>query len=73
MRAINKLTVKGIAAAPPGKHGDGGGLWLIKRPDGGAQWMLRVTIHGKRREMGLGPYPSVGLAEARKRAEEARA
>ncbi|WP_366141393.1 hypothetical protein [uncultured Shimia sp.] len=29
-------------------------MWLYKRSDGGAQWVLRVTVFGKRREMGLG-------------------
>jgi hypothetical protein len=37
----------------PGKHNDGGGLWLIKRKDGGAQWIYRFSLHGKRPEMGL--------------------
>lgn len=73
MRALSRLNAKGIAAAAPGKHADGGGLWFIKRDDGGAQWVLRVTIHGRRREMGLGAYPAVSLAEARRAAEEARA
>ncbi|MDI3335094.1 integrase arm-type DNA-binding domain-containing protein [Defluviimonas aestuarii] len=73
MRALNRLTAKGIAAAAPGKYADGGGLWFHKRNDGGAQWFLRVTIHGRRREMGLGAYPSVSLAEARRQADDARA
>lgn len=73
MRATNKLTAKGVAAAAPGKHSDGGGLWLFKRFDGGAQWFLRITVHGRRREMGLGSFPAVSLAEARRKAEEARA
>ncbi len=47
-----------------GKHSDGGGLWLSKRPDGGAQWIMRVTIYGRRREMGLGSLPHVSLKEA---------
>lgn len=72
MRTLNRLTARGISAAETGKHADGGGLWLHKREDGGAQWFLRVTIHGKRREMGLGPYPTVSLAEARRRATDAR-
>jgi len=49
-----------------GKHCDGAGLWLVKRDDGGAQWVLRVVVHGRRREMGLGGFPALGLAEARK-------
>lgn len=73
MRALNRLTPKGISAAATGKQADGGGLWLHKREDGGAQWFFRFTIHGRRREMGLGPYPTVSLAEARRRATDARA
>ena len=73
MRAKNKLSAGFIRTAPAGKHSDGGGLWLIKREDGGAQWMQRVTVHGRRREMGLGGFPSVGLATARKLSERWRA
>lgn len=73
MRTLNRLTAKGISSCAQGKYCDGGGLWFVKRSDGGAQWVLRVTVHGKRREMGLGVYPAVSLAEARKNAEEAKA
>lgn len=73
MRARNRLSAASIKSAEPGKHCDGGGLWLVKRPDGGAQWVLRYTIHGRRREMGLGSMPDVGLAAARQMAERWRA
>ncbi|MDA1235756.1 MAG: Arm DNA-binding domain-containing protein, partial [Acidobacteria bacterium] len=66
MRAKNRLSTGFLKTAPTGKHCDGAGLWLLKRADGGAQWILRVTIHGRRREMGLGGFPSLGLAEARR-------
>jgi integrase len=66
MRATNRLTAGFLRSAPVGKHCDGAGLWLVKREDGGAQWVLRVTVHGRRREMGLGGYPTLGLADARK-------
>ena len=72
MRAKNRLTAGFLKSPPVGKHCDGAGLWLVKRDDGGAQWVLRVTVHGRRREMGLGGYPSLGLAEARKLAERWR-
>lgn len=72
MRASNRLTVGFLKSPPVGKHCDGRGLWLIVRDDGGAQWVLRVTVHGRRREMGLGGYPSIGLSEARKMAERWR-
>jgi integrase len=55
-----------------GKYADGGGLWLHKREDGGAQWVLRVTVYGNRREMGLGSLRDVSLKEARKQAEKWR-
>jgi integrase len=71
--ATNRLTASGIKSAPAGKHADGAGLWLHKRDDGGAQWVLRVTAHGRRREMGLGAFPAVSLKAAREAAEAARA
>src|SRR6056297_1122305 len=72
-RALHKLSAATVKAAPPGKYADGGGLWLYRREDGGAQWVLRYTIHGRRHEMGLGRYPDVSLKEAREAADEWRA
>lgn len=69
MRAKNRLSAPFVKTAPVGKHCDGAGLWLVKREDGGAQWVLRVTVHGRRREMGLGGYPGLSLAQARKMGE----
>lgn len=73
MRATNRLSAGELRNPKPGKHADGAGLWLHVREDGGAQWVLRVTVHGRRREMGLGGYPTVGLAEARDLAARWRA
>jgi integrase len=55
-----------------GKFADGQGLWLIKRSKEAGKWIVRLVIRGKRREMGLGPWPDVSIAEARERAAEAR-
>jgi integrase len=71
-RALNRLSAASLKTAPIGKHADGGGLWFVKRQDGGAQWVLRVTAHGKRREMGLGAFPAVSLRDAREAAEKWR-
>lgn len=71
MGVMNRLTVKGIASLPPGKYADGGGLWLYKR-ETGAQWVLRFTIHGRRREMGLGSVAHVSLKEVRQTADDCR-
>lgn len=73
MRAMNRLSARGVATIGPGKYADGAGLWLIKREDGGAQWVLRYTIHSRRREMGLGNLAQVSLKEARESADRWRA
>jgi integrase len=73
MRALNRLSASFVKAAPAGKHCDGAGLWMVKREDGGSQWVLRVTVHGRRREMGLGSLDSVSLAVARQAAAHWRA
>ena len=72
-RALSKLSAAQVKSAGPGKYSDGGGLWLHKRPDGGAQWFLRVTVHRRRREMGLGSLMHVSLKEAREEADRWRA
>ncbi|WP_338325579.1 tyrosine-type recombinase/integrase [Paenirhodobacter populi] len=45
----------------------------MKEEQARGKWVLRVTVYGRRREMGLGPFPTVSLAEARRKADEARA
>lgn len=58
----------------PGLHFVGGvpGLALQVAPGGARTWVLRFTIAGKRRDMGLGGFPEVTLAGAREKAREAR-
>ena len=58
----------------PGLHFVGGvaGLALQVLPTGGRTWILRATIGGKRRDMGLGGFPDVTLAGAREAARKAR-
>ena len=72
MTQLHRLSSAFVKSAPHGKHSDGQGLWLIKRTDGGAQWMLRISLGGKRREMGLGSANDVSLKEARELASEYR-
>ncbi len=73
MRQTNKLSGAKVRTADAGKYGDGGGLWLHKRDTKQGKWVLLVTVHGRRREMGLGAYPGVSLKEAREEAEKWRA
>ena len=72
MSKLNQLTSAFLKTAPSGKHLDGLGLWYVKRPNGGSQWMLRISLGGKRREMGLGGFPDVSLKEARELAADYR-
>ncbi|KRS19241.1 tyrosine-type recombinase/integrase [Roseovarius indicus] len=48
------------------------GLQIQITPNGARSWVLRTTIAGTRRNIGLGSYPSVTLAQARERARESR-
>ena len=56
----------------PGRHGDGDGLHLKISETGARSWILRVVVAGKRRDIGLGRYPDVGLAQAREAAAKHR-
>ncbi|MEW9922087.1 tyrosine-type recombinase/integrase [Marimonas sp. MJW-29] len=56
----------------PGKYFDGQGLFLRVAKNGARQWVQRITIRGKRCELGLGSPPAVSLATARKLALENR-
>lgn len=71
-RAINRLIATQLNKLAPGMHPDGGGLWLQVSPAGTRSWSFRFTLHGKSREMGLGPLITISLAEARTAALEAR-
>lgn len=41
------------------------GLSVSVSENGAKSWILRTTIDGKRRHIGLGSYPDVSLAETR--------
>src|SRR5215213_8766995 len=73
-RPSNKLTDREVKAEKkPGRYGDGSGLWLQVQGPERKSWLLRYGFQGRAREMGLGPYPRVTLAEAREKAREQRA
>ena len=63
------------ALTEPGRYPDGMvmGLFLRIAPGGSKQWIQRVRINGVRVDKGLGPFPRVGIAEARNLAERNRA
>jgi integrase len=67
------LTAIGVKNAKPGRHADGGGLYLMVRPTGSRSWVLRAQKDGKRQDFGLGSAAIVSLSEARAKAAEVRA
>ena len=63
--ALSATRVRAIKE--PGRHSDGGGLHLYMSKTGSKSWVLRITVDGRRRDIGLGAFPSVSLAQAREK------
>lgn len=67
-KELTPLAVRRLSE--PGWHAVGGvaGLHLRISDTGARYWVLRTTIGGKRRDIGIGPFPEISLAEARREA-----
>lgn len=73
-RVTGKLNPRAVAGAlAPGRHGDGGNLYLIVERGGARRWLFIYRWGGRQREMGLGALGDVPLAKAREKAAAARA
>lgn len=72
-RSKDRLSAVAVRQSPAGKFCDGGGLWLVKTDRETGKWVLRLVVHGRRREMGLGSIAEVSLKEAREAADKWRA
>ncbi|MEL4072827.1 integrase arm-type DNA-binding domain-containing protein [Ochrobactrum sp. GPK 3] len=72
MGTVNRLSALAVAKMKPGKYCDGAGLYLQKKSDSAGKWIFIFTLHGRKREMGLGSYPIVPLKAAREDAEKWR-
>jgi hypothetical protein len=70
------LTDTAIRKAKPSaaaqKLTDGGGMYLLLKPDGSRYWRMDYRFSGKRKTLALGVYPIVTLADARQRREDAK-
>ena len=65
---MGKLTVAKInALKEPGRYGDGDGLYFRITEAGSRNWIQRIVLNGKRTDKGLGGYPAVSLAQARRK------
>ena len=63
---------KAKAAPKPYRLTDGGGLHVYVSPAGGKLWRLRYAFERKEKLLSIGPYPAVGLADAREVATNAK-
>nr|WP_314135721.1 integrase arm-type DNA-binding domain-containing protein [uncultured Brevundimonas sp.] len=72
-RQLNRLSPRAVATlAKPGRHADGGGLYLSVGPGEARAWVFLYRWDGRLKEMGLGGLSSVPLAKARVKAAVAR-
>lgn len=69
-KELTAIEVKRITK--PGTHAVGGvpGLLLQVTKTGAKSWILRAWVGGKRREIGLGGFPGVTLAQAQEKARK---
>jgi hypothetical protein len=74
---VGVLTDAGVKAAKVKdrayKLSDSGGLMLFVAKTGSKLWRMRYTFQGKEKLLSFGPYPSVGLAQAREQRDAAKA
>ena len=73
----NKSTAKSTAAffkaiKAPGMYRADPTLYLCVAPGGSKSWVQRLSIYGRRHDLGLGGFPLVKLAEARAKAFDNR-
>lgn len=70
------LTATAIRNAKPGdkprKLTDSAGMFLLINPNGTRYWRLKYRYRGREKQLSLGVYPDVSLAEAREHREAAR-
>ena len=70
---LAKLTATKIKSLrDKGRYGDGDSLFLNVTATGTKSWVQRVVVHGRQRDIGLGGYPAVSLAQARERCADNR-
>ena len=73
MANLTTLEIRNLKPGPKTKrYGDGRGLYLVVRANGSKAWVQRITIDGDRTDLGLGGYPDLPLALARKKSVELR-
>ena len=70
---LNDTRVRTAKASDrPLKLSDGGGLYLLLKPNGSKLWRLAYRFGGKQRSLALGAYPTITLKQARERRDAAK-
>ena len=71
MGKLTDRTIRNLKTS--GRFSDGETLILLVSPSGAKSWVQRIRINGQRHDLGLGGYPVVSLAQARRKAQDNRA
>src|ERR1700687_3217141 len=71
-RENNRLSAIGLASKLPGFYADGRGLYLSVSSSGSRSWIFSYMLRGRSRDMGLGSFPDITLADPRSAAAGAR-
>jgi integrase len=77
LKELTEVAIKKLLAKPPADRREVpdrriAGLYFIVQPSGASSWALRYRTGGATRKLTLGAYPLLGLAAARRKAEEER-
>ena len=73
MAGLSEFKISKAKKRPkPYKLSDGGGLFLLVKPNGSKLWQQKYRFADKERLLSRGPYPDVSLAKARRKRDEAR-
>ena len=72
MKLTNTACRTAKAKDKPYKMADGGGLFLLIKPDGSKYWRMKYRFLGKEKLLAFGTYPLISLADAREEREAAK-
>src|SRR5665213_1875170 len=71
--SLTQMAIKNAASHDkPYKLSDSGGLYLLVQPNGSKLWRLKYHFLGKEKLLSIGPFPVIGLADARSKRDRAK-
>ncbi len=73
MPPLTDTAIRNLKPSPKAcKLFDGGGLFLLVKPNGARLWRMKYRVDGREKLISFGQYPDVPLKSARERRDEAR-